>query len=740
MLLLHALLLGPLVAAPSSVGGAPQLPTAEFPSPRVGTRDYGDRLVGVGPRYRVSVDAQTGAWTFSAALGSQAQSLVRLGLELLEIRRGARRMSAGDGSMASADGTRLQVGHAAGWTETMDLDAAGAKHSIVFETAPSGAGDLVALFEVQADGLELMTGGDGESLRWRGPEGGGISLGAVVGIDARGIEVTGSAHLSRGLLELRLPGEFVDAAAYPLTLDPLIGAFVQHDSGQEDRDSDAAFVENGERFLSVWTVAYTATDTDTYAQRFDLDGTPVGPVIVLDGLINPVTTRARVGADSENGVFGIAWERFDGTTEWLEVLGVRASDGVVGSTVAILEAGSGVAYAPDLGGAAPNGNLLCAYRGPTGEIQGALVQLDALGNASIAPTAGSSSFQISSGFSDFRPVVSERPSPQDHRWLVAWERFFDFPAPGDFDIAAVPVADVGGTVGGEALFFSSIGPNEIEPACAPNFSFNTFFLAAAVEESTGSGVYDVRAVPIASGDDGTTSGNSIPWRARPNVDERAPSLAYNGTSIAIALESEDLTTLTPVRRIEVGGLDPVSSAVHDPFQVLEFSSFTSSAPAVASAWGHNSDCLLTYTNQLGGGSTTDIRSVGWRPESGTITPMLEDACGPNLTTAPGAVGGNPNFKVRLSAQAGNLTNLLLISASRIDIPCGTCLIVPDPTSGPVINVGPGFSNGTIETSLSIPLAAAGRTYFLQWLTADLGSTQCPEIGVDLIRPLEIFID
>jgi len=71
--------------------------------------------------------------------------------------------------------------------------------------------------------LSEQRGSDG-SLRFLGEEFGGVTIGQVVGIDGNGDRATGSMQYEDGVLELRLPQSFVDGAALPLVLDPMIGS------------------------------------------------------------------------------------------------------------------------------------------------------------------------------------------------------------------------------------------------------------------------------------------------------------------------------------------------------------------------------------------------------------------------------------------------------------------------------------------------------------------------------------
>lgn len=103
--------------------------------------------------------------------------------------------------------------------EVYDVRPQHMEQSFVFHELPAGEGDLVVdlkldtalpLLSVATDRLEF------------GDEHGGVVINGVVGIDAEGDRVPGSLSFEGGVLSLRLPAAFVQTAALPLVLDPLL--------------------------------------------------------------------------------------------------------------------------------------------------------------------------------------------------------------------------------------------------------------------------------------------------------------------------------------------------------------------------------------------------------------------------------------------------------------------------------------------------------------------------------------
>ena len=96
--------------------------------------------------------------------------------------------------------------------------------SFVFDRLPVGAGDLVVRMHLQT---ELPPVGDGETLDLLYGDRGSVHIGAVTGIDARGMRAKGTVRYVDGMLELGLPADFVDSATLPLMLDPSLGSEIQ---------------------------------------------------------------------------------------------------------------------------------------------------------------------------------------------------------------------------------------------------------------------------------------------------------------------------------------------------------------------------------------------------------------------------------------------------------------------------------------------------------------------------------
>lgn len=215
-------------------------------------------------------------------LGARAEQPQHLGLAVRSIERGGRLLwtAAGAGPGAfEAQGLRAErpLGKLA--SERFEALPEGVELSYLFPIRPAGSGDLVVRLALEssfgppalqrADRLEFLTGSPGQ--------GSGVSIGAVTGIAADGQRVPGSLVYASGELHLTLPEAFVESAAYPLVLDPLVGPVlsVVGDSlfvTTDDYDPDLAFDVTSGQYLAVWERAASATQSRIFARRFDESG------------------------------------------------------------------------------------------------------------------------------------------------------------------------------------------------------------------------------------------------------------------------------------------------------------------------------------------------------------------------------------------------------------------------------------------------------------------------------------
>lgn len=190
------------------------------------------------------------------------------------------RAAAAPASVPSAQGQRAQYLHGANVRETYDARREGLELSFVFERRLPGTGDLVVRVAVDTE-LTAAPGSYDGGLELRDGVRPIVRIGAVLGIDALGQRQPGQIRFDGQHLDLVLPAAFVDSAAYPLTLDPLIGSLVTITDGAASQP-DVAYAATSDVYLVVWQHTVSSSDRDVFAQRVRLDGTLVGSRLTLD--------------------------------------------------------------------------------------------------------------------------------------------------------------------------------------------------------------------------------------------------------------------------------------------------------------------------------------------------------------------------------------------------------------------------------------------------------------------------
>lgn len=213
-----------------------------------GVMRHGDALLGVARSYRAAFGLR--GVEFRPALGRDAPEAATWHASVREIRRGDAVVLDARGRTPSRTHDATSVSY--GWpgiVERYDARAEGLEQSFVFAARPAGRGDLDVLIDVDTT-LPRATDG---TIAWRNERGGGVTLGAVTGIDADGRRCRGAVRFRDGGVALSLPANFVDEASYPLVLDPLIATAVEALAGADCDFPDVAYDDYTQSYCVVWT-------------------------------------------------------------------------------------------------------------------------------------------------------------------------------------------------------------------------------------------------------------------------------------------------------------------------------------------------------------------------------------------------------------------------------------------------------------------------------------------------------
>lgn len=157
--------------------------------------------------------------------------------------------------------------------EAYDLRDDGVEQTFVISKRPP-RGDLVirgvvkSMLQTQAVGhsAQSLSFVDGQGLEL-------VTYGAATAVDATGATRTMTTAFENGRITLRLAGEWLEAATFPVVVDPLIGPGAQvtgFDRTEVDmvRDSEST----GGGAWMAYSVYVSAADIDLYVRRWDDDG------------------------------------------------------------------------------------------------------------------------------------------------------------------------------------------------------------------------------------------------------------------------------------------------------------------------------------------------------------------------------------------------------------------------------------------------------------------------------------
>jgi hypothetical protein len=311
----------PARAGASTAGPEPRGGT--LPGPALAARDvagvgeFGGALTAVGRSWRATFGERS--VTFEPALGRDAPLAHDLTFATNGITRGDHTVLAASAATPPRQHDRTSVHFV--WpdvTERFVAEAAGLKHSYVFAARPEGDGDLVV--RIVVDGT-LPPTHTADLLCWTDERGNGVRLGDVIGIDARGERCRGTARPVDGGIELRLPSAFVDRAAYPLELDPLIGTAIQAYQGVDADFPDVAYEGWSNTYMVAWTQFFGGGTTGIVASVWLADTLGFGYAFAVNQPGDEDSVR--VTSIGGTGLFVLVWVNRTGNTSSICGLGVE---------------------------------------------------------------------------------------------------------------------------------------------------------------------------------------------------------------------------------------------------------------------------------------------------------------------------------------------------------------------------------------------------------------------------------
>ncbi|MCC6784325.1 MAG: hypothetical protein IT457_15895 [Planctomycetes bacterium] len=609
-------------------------------------------------------------------------------------------------------------------TEVYEVRPDGLKQSFVFEQLPSGEGDLVV--EVELESALPLDEADGDAVRFRN-EHGEVRIAGVLGIDARGDTTPGSLAYADGVLSLRLPAAFVERAALPLVLDPVINTSTLGSSSIVTRVISAAYDASSAAYLVVWGASISTEATELRGQFV-----PGGPVLIETSAPNRYLDVANNNASN---CFVVTWNvlRPGGSILPMpyEVLRVRVlRPGNNGTAIDLPGQGIGVSNSRAAVGsnASPTDNrLLMMFQSanplaPT--VRTARLRTLTVGSDLSISGSPTTDLATPAGLTATYASIA-RTADSEGRYLSA---FAEQIAQYDHQIS-FQVFDVGRSIHSNLVTLVLDGPDQFGHISIDGAS--PLWVVNGARQNVGY-----------SGDRG------IPRIYRCEFDPARRDLrAYLGVSLTNSADAQDIAatgrTVMVCWDYNLANLTG-QQCVTCSTETIEFFGSLRSTFARPAA---NGDTRA---------ASADLVKVFWGRSSGTNTIQMGDYVpGDGIATELGGGCGTFTARVNWSCARRGGTQFesvlenppvdeawLMIGLDRLDSRgCGTCTLVPNPWTALVFSPRSAPARGTRVHTLTIPDSPhlLGLRLYQQWLVVDRAAPGCATLQFSLSNALQIEI-
>lgn len=657
----------------------------------------------LGPDYRARFDAR--GVTFVPALPRVAAEQA-LRYELAEVRRGSERCWSRDvvPRAPEHDDRRVVYDHGDGLHEVYEARTDGLEQSFVFAHRPDGNGDLVVRGRLSTT-LPLQHACARDGLGFGSDATGGITFGGVTGIDANGARIAGTVRLVGDELELALPAAFVDGAAYPLVLDPLLGAaFPIGDQPGLDRLPSVSFDATTQHWLVTWVVETSTNTSELRGQLLTAGGAPFGaPQLLVPWSVNVTEPPAVVNVNAVDRFLVVVPTR-QFQTMGLYAVAVNATNGAVSNPVLIVQGSSSYQTKCAAGGdaRAVGNQVLVAYTiyDSQERLKRVLVQVPAGGD----PVVGfASSVSSSTGTQVFGEVAISRSAGSAGRWLLCWRNFKD--------VRCLAVNEVGAVCTVETTLYTAPFFNGLRDLAVATRDGTDF--AVAWHETSLLAPQRLRLLPV-------------------SLVGVCPSTLSLGTAVTAVADTGGADTFafdcardgylaawTQVvggnQQLRVRTLDPTLCVDCGQDHIVEPTATAQDEPALASRWSSgdttSDEALLVWTDGT-------IRGHGVEAHGAGAVANLGGGCA-TAGSVPGHQGapvlGDPTFALSLASPSAPVLGAI-VGLSQVALPCGPCTLVPNLD---IVMAGP----GPHVLPMACDTSWLGVQFWTQWLLLAPGG--CP---------------
>ena len=248
-----------------------------------------------GADWKASLGAD--GFRFIPFLGSAAPRNFPVAWRLAVVRVGGSILNVADDLAPRRDGMRFEIDRGV-VVERYDLSPRSVEQSFVLRERPAATGELVIEMDVQS---ELAARPEAGGYRFENEEWGGVTYGKALAVDAQGRRTPMSMQWVGGRLKLVLDAAAFEAAAFPLTIDPVITTYTYTTAAIDQLFPDLASNYQSaaalETFLVVCEETYSAADHDILAVKLNIQGQPTGATAYVDFTSN-FWSRPRVASNN----------------------------------------------------------------------------------------------------------------------------------------------------------------------------------------------------------------------------------------------------------------------------------------------------------------------------------------------------------------------------------------------------------------------------------------------------------
>jgi hypothetical protein len=618
--------------------------------------------------------------------------------------------------------------------ERYDVRPEGIEQSFVFDQLPPGQGDLVVQLALHTE-LRLVAT-DAAGLRFESADVGGVSIGAVTGIDGKGLRASGTITCDGRTLQLRLPAAFVDGATLPLVLDPQIGTVVAVTNSTVDYQEPeltAPFAAGG-TYLCVFEREISASDHDIRGIRLNANGTTAGGLFAITTGTGNDRNPCAAGITLRN-----SWVVVHERAGDLFVRSVSGSGAVSSEHSAV--SGADNQIEPALGSEVTlaDDDALLVFRNTTqNSIQTCEVTL--FSNGILAVTAP---FTIATSLAN-APLGGPRIAHDGGdvgRFLIVFPRT---PLLADSKTQLVLIDR------DQTVLASGVLPANSDDEDSPDVDGDgyTWIVAFEREPNEGSGDNGIYAAPVYYDAAVGILRTSFPVAvtALVNVDEIDPVVACFRSSSCLIGWRRRAAPGSSDTEVFLKTIDPWTCTQCEPTVLLaNTTNIETNLAAAADPFTEDQGLVLWETSTLSGGNG-DLNGIAWQAEDGVVrTPTGGQGCGPAMFATGGCARvGNSNFHVRVhdvaTATGGTSISTLMLSLGTSQILCGPCRLYADPFGGFALGPDAG-ANSTINAHLAIPNDSTlrGMTFYVQWLVHNAAGA-CTWLQADFTNAIAITIE